>query len=218
MKAVIFDMDGILFDTERMGSRVWGQIAEQDALEDIENTLLACIGRSRTDAKCIFTGKYGEHFDYEGFREKADVIFKEIIAKEGIPIKEGVHELLAFLKEAGYRIGLASSTHRVSILSHLEETGIGDYFEVIVAGDMVKHSKPNPEIYTKACEELGVAPSECYCIEDSPNGVRAAYAAGLKVIMVPDLIQPTEEISTMLYKNFDSLLQVKRYLEKTKNQ
>jgi len=127
-------------------------------------------------------------------------------------------EILTFLKENGYKIGLASSTSRHGVLGHVNRAGITDFFEVIVGGDMVEHSKPKPDIYLLACEKLGVKPENTIAIEDSPNGIRSAHAAGLKAVMVPDMIAPTPEIEALLYKKFDSLLGVRAMLAEQKMQ
>ena len=214
IKTVVFDMDGVLFDTEYLILQVWKKVAEKEAISDIEKVLRDCIGRSYEDTRLIFHKFYGDDFDFEGFRTKADQICNKEIEEKGLPIKPGVKEILAYLKQAGYKIGLASSTRREGVLSHLRRTGLEGYFEVVVGGDMVKQSKPNPEIYELACSLLGVKPEEAYCIEDSLNGIRAGNSAGLKVIMVPDLIEPTEEILPLLHMKCESLLEVKAYLEK----
>ena len=214
IKTVIFDMDGVLFDTEYLILQVWKKVAEKEAVSNIETVLRECIGRSYEDTRLIFRKFYGEDFDFEGFRTKADQICNKEIEEKGLPIKLGVEEILAYLREEGYKIGLASSTSREGVLSHLRRTGLEGYFEVVVGGDMVKQSKPNPEIYELACSLLGVKPEEAYCIEDSLNGIRAGNSAGLKVIMVPDLIEPTEEILPLLHMKCESLLEVKAYLEK----
>ena len=133
--------------------------------------------------------------------------------EEGVPLKEGVKEILEYLTENGYIVGLASSTGRGSVMEHLEQTGLTHYFRTIVTGDMVEHSKPNPDIYLKACEELGVSPVNAIAIEDSPNGIRSAYRAGMKPVMVPDMIEPTAEIEAMLYGKFYSLLDVVDYIK-----
>lgn len=216
IKAVIFDMDGVLFDTERLVSVAWRQIAKENSMKEIDRVLKECIGRSYEDARLVFYEHYGEAFDYDGFRAKARQLFFKDIEDNGLPIKKGVDELLAYLKQGGYKIGLASSTRKEGVLSHLKVANIEAYFEVIVGGDMVKHSKPNPEIYQMACKLLEVEPDEAICIEDSLNGILSASSAGLNVIMVPDLIGPTEEILPLLHKQFKSLLEVKAYLESIK--
>lgn len=213
MKAVIFDMDGVLFDTERLILSVWCEIAEAEHIPNMKEVLLECIGRSRKDVAIIFEKHYGKAFDYTGFRERADNLFDEFVERNDLPVKTGVYEILEFLKAKQYKVGLASSTRKESILSHLKRTGLENYFEVIIGGDMVAQSKPHPEIYLKACEGLSVRPDECFCIEDSINGILSAYAAGLKTIMVPDLLRPTEEINKKVYREFASLLEVKHYLE-----
>ncbi len=213
MKAVIFDMDGVLFDTENLVSKSWQAVAKEDGIKGIEEVLRECIGRSYEDAREIFYNVYGKDFEFDAFRAKEKVIFTDYIEKNGLPIKPGVEEILAYLKAEGYRLAIASSSKKESVLSHLARTGLADYFEVIVGGDMVAKSKPNPEIYQKACKLLGVEPSESYCIEDSLNGVRAGHAAGLTVIMVPDLIPPTEEIEALLHQKCETLVEVQTYLQ-----
>ena len=213
MKVVSCDMDGVLCVTEHLISIAWGKVAKEDGIGDIDVVLKECIGRSYEDTRIVFRKFYGEDFGFDDFRTKANKLFFKHIEENGLPIKLGVKELLAYLKQEGYKIGLASSTKKEGVLPHLRESGVEGYFEVVVGGDMVKHSKPNPEIYEMACDLIGVKPEEAYCIEDSLNGVRAGNGAGLKVIMVPDLIEPTTEILPLLHKKCASLLEVKKYLE-----
>mgnify|MGYP003272422109 CR=1 FL=1 len=135
------------------------------------------------------------------------------VKREGLPIKTGVYELLDYLKQVGFKIGLASSTSVAGVRSHLKEAKIEDYFQVIVGGDMVTNGKPDPEIYLRACRELGVVSENAIAIEDSHNGIRAAHAAGMKTVMVPDLMPLTEEIEPLLYQNMESLLKVRDFFE-----
>ena len=136
------------------------------------------------------------------------------MGKNGIPVKPGVREILEWLKSAGYAVGLASSTKRESVLRHLKHTGLEDYFSVVVGGDMVEHSKPLPDIYLLACERLGVEPGETYAIEDSPNGIRSAHAAGMCPIMVPDIIAPDEEMGRLSYIILKNLVEVRDFLQR----
>ena len=151
-----------------------------------------------------------------GFRETACRLQQTDLRKggeDGLPEKPRVHEILEYLHEKKIPVALASSSKKATVLSHLEKSGITGYFQKIVTGDMVTHGKPSPDIYLKACEELGAAPEEVIAIEDSFNGIRSASAAGLHPIMVPDQLQPTEEILLLAEAKCDSLLDVKQLLE-----
>lgn len=212
MKAIVFDMDGVLFDTEKLCKRSWDMIARELGIEDMEEVFMQCVGRNSNDTRTLMTSHYGEKLDYDSFLKKASRWFWNDIDKNGAPVKPGVRELLDYLQGAGYQIGLASSTKRESIIKLLTKVDILKYFSVIVSGDMVEHSKPNPEIYLLACEKLGVAPEEAYAIEDSPNGIRSAHAAGMKPVMVPDLIAPDEEMRTLSFRIFKDLLEVRDFL------
>ena len=121
-------------------------------------------------------------------------------------------EILEYLKEKKYRIALASSTRYESVKRQLTNAGLIDFFETITTGDMVSHSKPNPEIYIKAIKSLNLSPRDCVAVEDSPNGIKSAFSAELKVIMIPDKIQPTEEIKQMTKKIYPNLSFLKEIL------
>ncbi len=210
-KAVVFDMDGVLFDTERLCQDSWIEVANRRGLPDMEIIFPKCIGRNANDSRQIVLEAYGADFDYEVFRREASDWFWKYLEENGLPVKEGVRELLNWLKEQGWRIGLASSTRRSSVISHLEQAGIKDFFEEIITGDMVEHSKPLPDIYLLACRKLMVDPAETYAIEDSPNGIRSAYRAGMKPIMVPDLLSPDGEMEQLSTCIFSGLLDVLDY-------
>lgn len=212
MKAVVFDMDGVLFDTEKLCRAGWTALAKEQGIEDMEEVFMQCVGRNANDTKALVLNHYGQDFPYDTFRQRSSEWFWEQIEQKGVPVKPGVRELLSYLKEAGYHIGLASSTRRESVISHLTHTGILEYFSVIVTGDMVEHSKPQPDIYLLACDKMQVAPEEAYAIEDSPNGIRAAYAAGMKPVMVPDLIAPDEEMRSLSFRIFENLSEVRDFL------
>lgn len=212
-KAIIFDMYGVLTDTEAVSARAWRECGLLQQIRDMEQTILDCIGLNENDMRAYFAGKYGEEFAYREFKKNKSRICEEILEKEGIPVKPGARELLEYLRREGWEIGLASSTKGYKIRARLEKIGLLSYFGTIVAGDMVTHSKPHPEIYLRACEEMGVKPQETFAIEDSPNGIRSACAAGMKVLIVPDLIQPGRELVEMAAGCFASLDQVREYLE-----
>ena len=213
MKAVIFDMDGVLFDTERLCMESWCVLAREQGIADMEIVFPKCIGRNAADTQVIVSDYYGKSFDYESFRRQASDWFWQYIKDNGLPIKKGVREILTYLNKAGYAVGLASSTRYSSVVNHLEEAGIKDDFSVIVTGDMVKHSKPQPDIYLLACERLGVEPQEAYAIEDSYNGIRSAHAAGMKPVMVPDLLEPDEEMRSLSFLICKDLTEVLSYFK-----
>lgn len=212
MRSVIFDMDGILFDTEKLCMDSWIAVADRHGLPDMEIVFPKCIGTNANDSKEIVLEAYGRDFDYDAFKVEASKWFWDYIDREGLPIKPGVKELLAWMKAENWEIGLASSTKRSSVLSCLEKAEILDYFKVVITGDMVEHSKPLPDIYLIACEKLGVDPRATYAIEDSPNGIRSAHAAGMFPLMVPDLIAPTDEMRELSTGIFKDLYEVQKYL------
>lgn len=213
MKAVVFDMDGVLFDTERLCQDSWIEAAEKRGLPGMEEIFPRCIGLNSNGTRQIVLEAYGEDFGYEDFRAEASALFWQYIETNGLPVMPGAEPLLRWLKNNGWILGLASSTKRSSVLNHLEQAGFSDYFSVIVTGDMVEYSKPKPDIYLLACRELGVRPREAYAIEDSPNGIRSAHAAGMRPLMVPDMIAPDEEMQRLSFRIFQNLNQVLEYLK-----
>ena len=216
MKAAVFDMDGVLFDSERVCRDSWVNVSREYGITDMEQAFSLFIGRNSTDVEEIMRERYGKDFPYDAFRKRASQEFRELFEKEGRPKKRGVLELLTFLKNDGWKIGLASSTARESVIRLLEQAGIRSFFHVIVGGDEIIHSKPEPDIYLIACEKLGTLPHETYAIEDSYNGIRSAYRAGMKAIMVPDLLPATEEMRDLSLEIFPDLIRVKEYFEEEK--
>lgn len=216
-KTVVFDMDGVLFDTERLCMEGWSRVAKAQGIQGMEEVAARCIGLNSNDTKELVLNAYedsfpGKTFPYDNFRQMVSDWFWGEIKEKGLPVKPGVRKLLPYLQHSGYGIGLASSSKYDSVVSHLKQAQIIDYFSVIVTGDMVEHSKPQPDIYLLACKKLGAEPCRAYAIEDSPNGIRAAAAAGMKPIMVPDLIQPDEEMERLSFLICSDLTEVMRFL------
>ena len=216
MKAVVFDMDGVLFDTEVLCMKSWMAVAERNGLQRMEEVFPQCIGLNSNDSRSIVMKAYGDDFDYPGFREQAAAWQREYLEKYGLPIKPGLEEILGWLKTSGFAVGLASSTRSSSVFGHLDQAGIRYCFSVVITGDMVEHSKPRPDIYLLACSRLGVKPQEAYAIEDSPNGVRSAHAAGMHTVMVPDMIPPDEEMKRLSRVILKDLPEVLDYLKARK--
>lgn len=211
--AVVFDMDGVIFDSERLVLLCWQRIAEKYQIPDIEEACRECMGINATMTKAIMLRRYGGDFPYDAYKSECSALFHEKAAGGKLPQKSGVRELLTFLKEKEIPIALASSTRSEVVIRELKEGGLFDFFDQIICGDMVSRSKPEPDIFLKACEVLGITPESAYAIEDSYNGIRAAKAAGMKPIMVPDMAPPTEEMEELSHVILPSLWEVKAFLE-----
>ena len=214
--AVLFDMDGVIFDSERMLRDCWIAIADQEGLENMQQVYGLCIGINQRASDEILRQAYGRDFPVEHFKQQAVGLFHERIGSEGLPVKPGAREILGALKERAVPLALASSTDQGPVRRELSEAGLLEFFDVLVTGDMVKNSKPHPEIFLTAAELLGVKPGDCFVIEDSYNGVRAAAAAGMRPIMVPDLLAPDGEMRSLARAILPDLQAALRYL-KTQN-
>lgn len=213
IKAVVFDMDGVIFDTERMYLEAWRQVGTKYKIKNVEQSARRCIGLSVVDSVALMKSEYGEDFPIDKYHIEIDSVVKDNIIKSGMPLKNGAVEILEYLNSIDFTVGLASSTKYDKIIAHLEGAGLKKYFSVIMGGDMISHSKPDPEIYVRVCEKLGVNPKNAVAIEDSQNGIRSAFGAGMMPLMVPDLIEPTDEILAMTYGKFDSLFEVMGFLK-----
>ncbi len=211
-EAVVFDMDGVIFDSERLVLECWTVVAEKYGIADIETAMRKCLGVNATETREIMLQIYGADFPYEAFRKEASALFHSKYDGGRLPMKTGVVELLQYLKDCEIKIALASSTRRAVVEQELQDAGILPYFEQVICGDMVERSKPAPDIYEKACEALGVAPDKAFAIEDSYNGIRSAYDAGLHPIMVPDMSEPTAEMVEKADAILENLHEVREFL------
>ena len=192
-KAVVFDMDGVLFDTERVYYEAWDITAAEMGIE-IAEIRDRCAGHNAADIALLFDAWFGGKVTYADFGARKNAHFRRLLDENGLPLKEGLHETLSALKENGFRIALATSTRREGALSNLERAKIRDYFDVLTTGDMFVHGKPDPEIYLTACRLLNADPACTYGVEDSYAGLESARRAGMRVVMIPDLFPPTDEI------------------------
>ncbi|WP_234122385.1 HAD family hydrolase [Clostridium hydrogenum] len=212
-KVVIFDMDGLMFDTERIFIKAWDYAGEKMGLGKAGYMAFKTMGMSIKESHQLWNSEFGEFYNEDELRKHTSDFIKNYYSKNKIPVKTGLYELLKYLNENGYRLGLASSSPKWEIEKHLHDHGICEYFEVIVSGDMVTKTKPHPDLYLLACSLLKVDTKQCIALEDSVNGILSAHNAGLKPIMIPDLVQPTEEIEKILYGKFSNLLEVINFLQ-----
>lgn len=192
--AVIFDQDGLMFDTERISSESWNLAGAEIGFSFPEEFLCTIRGMNRLDAAERFRQAFGDKLDFEDLRDRKNVYFYRLLKERGIPVKPGLYELLAYLKENDYKIILATASTRDYSMNNLREAGVDQYFSQLVTGDMVVHAKPDPEVFLRAAEALGEAPENCMVLEDSLNGVEAGIRGGFVTVMVPDLTQPDKAL------------------------
>ena len=211
--AVLFDMDGVIFDSEIKVVECWKVVADKYGIADIETQCHACLGTTREMSRAIMLEHYGPDFPYDIYKKEMSELFHSRYGGGRLPKKAGVVELLKYLRAHHKKVALASSTRREIVEQELRDGGLIDYFDAVICGDMVEKSKPEPDIFLKACEVLGVAPERAVGIEDSYNGIRALAAANIPAIMVPDLKAPTEEMGTLAAAILPDLFAVKDYLK-----
>ena len=210
--AVVFDMDGVIFDSERATMYCWIELANKYGIENIEEPYLACTGTTMARTREIMLEYYGKDFPYDEYAGKASKMYHDRYDGGKLPMKKGVKELLGFLSFNKKKIALASSTRRQTVENQLRDAGIIEYYDEIITGDMVKKSKPEPDIFLLACKKIHVTPQRAYAIEDSYNGITAAYRGGLMPIMVPDLLPATDKMQVMAQVK-ENLLDVMEYFD-----
>lgn len=212
LKAVIFDVDGTLLDTERIYMRAWKEAAAELGYVMTDALLRKTRAVDAKLAARIFEEEIGNGFSYQEARPIRVRIAEELIQRESPLLKPGVLELLDFLEENRIQLSVASSTNTEKTKEHLAESEIAHRFSVTVGGDMVTKGKPEPDIFLKAAQLLGVEPGECIVVEDSPAGIRAAVAAGMRAVLVPDQAAITQQIIDMSDAVLQDLHEMPDYL------
>ena len=212
LSGIVFDMDGVLVDTEKLGQAIWREAGEIMNCPGPADNYTHFIGRSWPDSQREMLRLFGEDFPIEEFYRNCHEAANRHIAAEGVPMKPGVFELLDFLKERGIPLGVATSTLHDRAMNRLETTGLLPYFRTVTTGDQVTHSKPDPAIYLTACRSLGLDPARTMAVEDSRNGILSAHGAGMMAVMVPDMIPCTPDLEELLFGKFDSLLHLRDWL------
>ncbi|MBU8977565.1 HAD family phosphatase [Lysobacter sp. MMG2] len=210
--AVLFDMDGLMIESERALLECWREAALELELALDDALWLSFVGLSDRACHDLLRQRLGDEDTVQallhGLQRRYDAR-----VDAGLPLKTGVLELLALLKARGVPRAVVTSTRRPRALQKLESTGLLPHFDDVIAGNEVQHSKPAPDIYLLAAQRLGVAPSYCIVLEDSVPGVRAALAAGMTPIQVPDLVIPDDAVRALGHRIVDSLVQARALIE-----
>ena len=212
-QAVLFDMDGVIFDSERLVIDCWKVVADKYGIPDIEAVCYQCMGLTYEATEQVYRRRYGDAYPYERYKQEVSDLFHARYDGGRLPTKPGVREILAWLQERRIPVALASSTRLASVRQELGEAGLLPFFQVVKGGDDVVHGKPAPDIFLLAAKQLGCDPAACYVLEDSPNGIRAAAAAGMHSIMIPDLQEPEEEMRRLAEVILRDLREAQAYLE-----
>lgn len=208
LKGIIFDMDGLMIDTESLLQVFWCKAANQLGYPMTKEQVLGIRSLSSKYAIPHLKHLFGEDFDYYSVRKLRIEMMNDYISKNGLIKKTGLDELLEFLKTTDLKIAVATATDFKRTQMYLKSIDVFDYFDKIICGDMIKNGKPEPDIYIEAAEKLGLEPNECIALEDSPNGILSAYNAGCKPVMVPDLTAPDDKTAALLFAQCNNLSDV----------
>lgn len=210
--AVIWDMDGTMFDTEKLHVDCWREVFERHGYANPHASLLKMIGKNEEASNEILLQDFGSDFPHVSLRAEKNEAVLARIERDGLPFKAGLLDMLDWLESQGLPSAIASSTAYAKIMAHLEHAGISRYFTAVVGGDQVERSKPYPDIFLEAAKRLGADPKRCLAFEDSHNGVTAALDAGMHVVMIPDLLEPTPDILERVHTTAPSLTDAIPYL------
>ncbi|MGD9559930.1 MAG: HAD family hydrolase [Oscillospiraceae bacterium] len=197
VSGVLFDMDGVLFDTERLAGEADVEAAAEMGYALPDDVRYSLMGLGADAVRETICSAMGPGFDYARFITRMRAHMAREIEAHGLPKKPGVDEALAWLQVQGLPVAVASSSRYTTICGHLQRAGLQGAFSAIVSGDRVEHAKPAPDIFLGAAAALGLPPQRCLAVEDSYNGVRSAAAAGCITVMVPDLLPATEEMRAL---------------------
>lgn len=206
VRGLLFDMDGVVLDTEKLYARFWREAASALGYSMSYEQALGMRSLSNTAGQAQLESYFGKGVSRAEFRAKRIELMDAYIDTHGVELKPGIRELLDFLDKHGIKAAITTSSPPERVRRYLGPHGLMDRFQRLCSGSEVAHGKPEPDIYLYGAACLGLKPEECIAIEDSPAGVLSAYRAGCMTVMVPDLDQPDEETEKLLFAKADSLL------------
>ena len=206
--AAIFDMDGLLLDSERPILDAWMQTAAELGLALSPEALVHALGRRAEDARVLFRAAFPDDFPFDQARSRVQALLTARREQGSFALKAGVSSLLARLAALNIPCAVASSTRRAEVERRLESAGLTAYFQALVGGDEVEHGKPAPDIFLLAARRLGVEPARCVVFEDMEHGARGAIAAGMQAVLVPDLKQPEADARALCLSVLTSLVRL----------
>ncbi|OED37277.1 hypothetical protein AB833_24295 [Chromatiales bacterium (ex Bugula neritina AB1)] len=214
MDSVIFDMDGLLIDTERFSQDAFERTVQAFNLDGYTELFLSLVGTNEEAHRKRLSEELDPHVDSMQFRQHWIDSFHQLMAEETVPLLDGVQEALEWLQQHKIKCAVATSTGTAAAEKKLVDAGIRDFFLTVTCGDQVTHSKPHPEIYIKAGQSIGADISRSIGMEDSPNGVRSALGAGLSVIQIPNLVQPDPDLLALGHRVCASMREVIELMER----
>ncbi len=212
-KGIIFDMDGVIFDTEKIYLTNWQNIFKDYGYSLEKKTYIECMGVGKVKVKEIFKNTFGDYLPVDKMYDDKDIHLEKYLKENEIKLKLGVVKTLEFLNKNNYKVALATSSRRSRVEFLLEKYNIKDKFDEIVCGDEVKNYKPNPDIFLTALNKLNLNKDEVLIVEDSKAGVLAGNNANINVVHIPDLIEKDKEIEKLSFRVFNNLLELKYFLQ-----
>ena len=213
IKAIIFDMDGLMIDSERVTFECYQERLKDMNLTMYEEFYKTLLGKPIKGIYQRFYDVYGNDFPIENVIQDVHQLMAERFETEGVPVKKGLVELLHYLKDNNYKTIVATSSNRDRVDKILAQAKITEFFDDSICGDEVTKGKPNPEVFLKSCQKLGVNVDEAIVLEDSEAGIQASYDANIKVICIPDMKYPEKQYEEKTFKILKDLTEVTAYLK-----
>lgn len=213
MRAVLFDMDGTLIDTEPIHLHFWCEVMRSHGYVFEDSLLLSCIGLNYCSMEQLFKKTFGESFEINPLKEEVNMVVRQFKHEKGVPVKPGYQQLVTFLKTNNIKMVIATSSTHDDAVDTLKVAGIYDDFDGIIGGDEVKNGKPDKEPFWRAAQLVGVPVEECIAVEDSQNGIKSAHNAGVKCIYIKDMKDIPPEVESLVFARCNDLSEVINYIK-----